>query len=82
MKNLTTFSEDTPDVLLWQLTLKGDQKALGVLYDRYYLVLLNFGLRFSDDRESVRSQNKKPEHSYTEQGLARQRIHSGELHQK
>lgn len=46
--------DEVNDLLLWQRILKGDQKALGMLYERYYLTLLNYGLRYSIDRELVK----------------------------
>ena len=52
MKDQT--NKNTPDLLLWQRIIAGDKMALGELFDKYYLTLLNFGLRFSDDREAVK----------------------------
>ena len=42
------------DIALWGLLIKGDQKALEILYQRYYSLLLNYGLRCSTDKELVK----------------------------
>ena len=49
-----TASNKMDDKVLWDLLIKGDQKALEILYQRYYLLLLNYGLRCSTDRELVK----------------------------
>lgn len=54
MNDLSINSGEATDLLIWQRILKGDQKALGMLYERYYLILLNYGLRYSIDRELVK----------------------------
>lgn len=48
------FRTDTDDSVLWTMIIGGDRNALGKLYDRYYLSLLNYGLKFSFDREMVK----------------------------
>lgn len=42
------------DLTLWDLMIKGEQKALEVLYERYYTLLLNYGLKCNPDRELVK----------------------------
>ena len=42
------------DLTLWNLIIKGDRKALEVLYQRYYSLLLNYGLKCDIDRETVK----------------------------
>lgn len=42
------------DVALWNLVLKGDMKALSVLYQKHYELLLNFGLKYTSDEELVK----------------------------
>lgn len=42
------------DLTLWNLIIKGDRKALEVLYQRYYSLLLNYGLKCDVDRELVK----------------------------
>ena len=42
------------DVDLWNLVLKGDMKALSVLYQKHYGLLLNFGLKYTSDEELVK----------------------------
>lgn len=49
-----TASNKMDDKILWNLLIKGDQKALEILYQRYYPLLLNYGLRCSTDRELVK----------------------------
>ena len=49
-----TASNKMDDKVLWDLLIKGDQKAWEILYQRYYLLLLNYGLRCSTDRELVK----------------------------
>lgn len=44
----------TEDSALWRRIVDGDIDALGVLYDRYYPSLLNYGLKFIADREFVK----------------------------
>ena len=47
-------SETSDDAILWSLSIKGDQKALEILYMRYYALLLNYGLKFDSDRDLVK----------------------------
>lgn len=47
-------SSEMDDIVLWGLLIKGDQKALEILYQRYYSLLLNYGLRCSTDKELVK----------------------------
>ena len=47
-------SSEMDDIALWGLLIKGDQKALEILYQRYYSLLLNYGLRCSTDKELVK----------------------------
>lgn len=49
-----TASNEMDDIALWGLLIRGDQKALEILYQRYYSLLLNYGLRCSTDRELVK----------------------------
>lgn len=49
-----TASNKMDDKVLWNLLVKGDQKALEILYQRYYSLLLNYGLKCSTDRELVK----------------------------
>lgn len=53
MKSMTA-SNEMDDIALWGLLIRGDQKALEILYQRYYSLLLNYGLRCSTDRELVK----------------------------
>ena len=47
-------SDEIDDLSLWNLLIKGDKKALEVLYLRYYSLLLNYGLKCNIDRELVK----------------------------
>lgn len=42
------------DTSLWNLVLHGDMKALSVLYERHYEILLNFGLKYCNSEEFVK----------------------------
>ncbi len=42
------------DVTLWNLVLDGDMKALSVLYERHYELLLNFGMKYVADEGLVK----------------------------
>ena len=53
MKSMAASSE-MDDIALWGLLIKGDQKALEILYQRYYSLLLNYGLRCSTHKELVK----------------------------
>lgn len=46
--------DEIDDLTLWNLLIKGEKKALEVLYQRYYLLLLNYGLKCNIDRELVK----------------------------
>jgi len=39
---------------LWIMCLKGKRKAFGIVYRKYYLILQNYGYRFSTDIELIR----------------------------
>lgn len=47
-------SDEIDDLTLWDLLVKGDKKALEILYQRYYCLLLNYGLKCNIDRELVK----------------------------
>lgn len=47
-------SDEIDDLTLWNLLVKGDKKALEVLYEKYYSLLLNYGLKCNLDRELVK----------------------------
>lgn len=47
-------SNKMDDKVLWNLLVQGDQKALEILYQRYYSLLLNYGLRCSADKELIK----------------------------
>lgn len=53
-KKIMTASTKMNDIVLWNLLIKGDQKALEILYQKYYSLLLNYGLKCSPDRELVK----------------------------
>jgi RNA polymerase sigma-70 factor (ECF subfamily) len=42
------------DLSLWNLLIKGDQKALELLYQKYYSLLLNYGLKCNPNKELVK----------------------------
>lgn len=42
------------DSALWSLLLKGDIKAGGVLYEKYYELLFNYGIKFCNDADFVK----------------------------
>lgn len=42
------------DVALWNLVIMGDMKALSLLYKKHYELLLNFGLKYTQDEEFVK----------------------------
>lgn len=46
--------QDADDLFLWQRLIKGDRKAMEELYEKYYSLLMNYGLRCCDDREQVK----------------------------
>lgn len=49
-----TTSNEMTDIALWDLLIEGDQKALEILYQRYYSLLLNYGLKCNPDRELIK----------------------------
>lgn len=49
-----TTSNEMTDTALWNLLIEGDQKALEILYQRYYSLLLNYGLKCNPDRELIK----------------------------
>lgn len=42
------------DLALWDLLIKGDQKALEILYQKYYSLLLNYGLKCNPNKELIK----------------------------
>ena len=53
MKNIAV-SNEMDDLSLWKLSVKGHSKALEIIYQRYYLLLLNYGLKCNFDRELIK----------------------------
>lgn len=53
MKDITSIKQ-TDDATLWHLLTEGDRKALEVIYQRYYVLLLNYGLKCTSDRELIK----------------------------
>ena len=49
-----TLYQNMKDVALWNLVLKGDMKAMSLLYKKHYELLLNFGLKYTSDEEFVK----------------------------
>lgn len=49
-----TSIEQTDDATLWYLLIEGNRKALEVIYQRYYSLLLNYGLKCTSDRELIK----------------------------
>lgn len=49
-----TLYQNMKDVTLWNLVLKGDMKAMSLLYKKHYELLLNFGLKYTSDEEFVK----------------------------
>lgn len=49
-----TSIEQTDDATLWYLLIEGNRKALEVIYQRYYSLLLNYGLKCTPDRELIK----------------------------
>lgn len=47
-------SAETDDLIVWNLLIKGDRKALEVLYQKYYALLLNYGLKCNPDKELIK----------------------------
>lgn len=42
------------DVALWQMLQDGDRRGIGLLYQRHYLLMLNYGLKLYADQEVVK----------------------------
>lgn len=49
-----TSYQNMSDVVLWELILKGDMKAMSLLYKKHYELLLNFGLKYTPDEEFIK----------------------------
>lgn len=49
-----TSYQNMSDVVLWDLILKGDMKAMSLLYKKHYELLFNFGLKYTLDEEFVK----------------------------
>lgn len=47
-------SREIDDWALWNLLIKGDQKALEILYQKYYSLLLNYGLKCNPNKELIK----------------------------
>lgn len=47
-------SREMDDLALWDLLIKGDQKALEILYQKYYSLLLNYGLKCNPNKELIK----------------------------
>lgn len=47
-------SGEIDDLALWDLLIKGDQKALEILYQKYYSLLLNYGLKCNPNKELIK----------------------------
>lgn len=47
-------SREIDDLALWNLLIKGDQKALEILYQKYYSLLLNYGLKCNPNKELIK----------------------------
>ena len=53
MKDITSI-EQADETTLWNLLTEGNRKALEIIYQRYYLLLLNYGLKCTSDRELIK----------------------------
>lgn len=51
--NSIPLSNEVDDLALWNLLVKGDRKALEILYQKYYSLLLNYGLKCNPDKELI-----------------------------
>ena len=49
-----TSYQNMKDTDLWELVLKGDMKAVSSLYREHYELLLNFGLKYTQDEDFVK----------------------------
>lgn len=47
-------STETDDLIVWNLLIKGDSKALEILYQKYYALLLNYGLKLNPNKELIK----------------------------
>ena len=47
-------SGEIDDLALWNLLIKGDQKALEILYQKYYSLLLNYGLKCNPNKDLIK----------------------------
>ena len=47
-----TYSSD--DIEIWNHVVDGSRSALGVLYQKYYALLFNFGLKYRNDEDFVK----------------------------
>lgn len=47
-------SNEIDDSTLWSLLIKGDKKALEILYQKYYSLLLNYGLKCNPDKDLIK----------------------------
>lgn len=50
----SSFYTEMDDKSLWSHVLHGEMKALAVLYERHYELLLNFGLKYCNSEEFVK----------------------------
>lgn len=53
MKDTVNF-DITDDNVLWNLLIQGNQSALTVIYKKYYALLLNYGLKYTSDKEIIK----------------------------
>ena len=53
MKDIISI-ELADETTLWNLLTEGNRKALEIIYQRYYLLLLNYGLKCTSDRELIK----------------------------
>lgn len=53
MNSMPYSSNEVDDLSLWNLLVKGDRKALEMLYQKYYSLLLNYGLKCNSDKELI-----------------------------
>lgn len=53
MKDIISI-EQADETTLWNLLTEGNRKALEIIYQRYYLLLLNYGLKCTADRELIK----------------------------
>lgn len=47
-------STEIDDLTVWNLLIEGDVKALEILYQKYYSLLLNYGLKCHPDKELIK----------------------------